>query len=67
MEGVDEDSPPRSPQYEELLEMVTRTVAKLNINWPVEKQAEPQKSKVDECFLFLLSTICFVCFFSHIT
>ncbi|KAI2644940.1 Transposon Ty3-G Gag-Pol polyprotein [Labeo rohita] len=42
---------PHSPQYEELLEVVTRAVAKLNIDWPAEKQAEPQRSKLDECFL----------------
>ncbi len=30
--GIDEDSPPQSPQYEELLEEVTRAVAKLNID-----------------------------------
>ncbi len=46
-----ENSPPQSPQYEELLEVVTRAVAKLNIDWPTEKQAEPQKSKLDERFL----------------
>ncbi|KAL0187594.1 hypothetical protein M9458_014693, partial [Cirrhinus mrigala] len=40
-----------SPQYEELLEVVTRAVAKLNIDWPAEKQAEPQQSKLDERFL----------------
>lgn len=51
VEGMDEDSPPRSPKYEELLEAVTRAIAKLNIEWPSEKQAEPQKSKLDECFL----------------
>ncbi len=50
MESV-EYSPPQSPQYEELLEVVARAVAKLNIDWPAEKQAEPQKSKLDECFL----------------
>ncbi|KAI2665230.1 UDP-sugar-dependent glycosyltransferase 52 [Labeo rohita] len=42
---------PHSPQYEELLEVVTRAVAKLNIDWPAEKQAEPQRSKLDERFL----------------
>ncbi|KAL0148900.1 hypothetical protein M9458_055704 [Cirrhinus mrigala] len=42
---------PHSPQYEELLEVVTRAVAKLNINWPTEKHAEPQQSKLDERFL----------------
>ncbi len=49
--SVDEDSHPQSPQYEELVEVVTHAVAKLNIKWPAEKQAEPQKSKLDECFL----------------
>ncbi len=44
-------SPPQSPKYEELLEVVTRVVAKLNIDWPAEKQAESQKSKLDERFL----------------
>ncbi len=29
-------SPTLSPQYEELLEVVTRAVAKLNINWPAD-------------------------------
>ncbi|KAL0198600.1 hypothetical protein M9458_007140, partial [Cirrhinus mrigala] len=37
--------------YEKLLEVVTRAVAKLSINWPDEAQAEPQRSKLDECFL----------------
>ncbi len=46
-----EYSPLQSPQYEELLEVVTHAVAKLNIDWPAEKQAEPQKSKLDERFL----------------
>ncbi len=33
------------------MEVVTRAVAKLNIDCPAEKQAEPQKSKLDEHFL----------------
>ncbi|KAI2647437.1 Transposon Ty3-G Gag-Pol polyprotein [Labeo rohita] len=41
----------RKSQYEELLEVVTRAVAKLNIDWPAEKQAELQRSKLDERFL----------------
>ena len=49
-ESVDE-SPCQSPQYEELLEVITHAVAKLNIDWPAEKKAEPQKSKLDERFL----------------
>ncbi|KAI2650863.1 DNA ligase [Labeo rohita] len=42
---------PHSPQYKELLEVVTRAVAKLNINWPTEKQVELQQSKLDKRFL----------------
>ncbi len=50
--GLDEDSPPQSPQYEELVEVVTQAVSKLNIEWPTEKQAELKKSKLDERFLW---------------
>ncbi len=46
-----EAPPPVSPQYEELLEVMTRAVAKLNISWPAEEHAEPQTSKLDERFL----------------
>ncbi|KAI2666795.1 Transposon Ty3-G Gag-Pol polyprotein [Labeo rohita] len=42
---------PISSSEEELLEVVTRAVAKLKIDWPAEKQAEPQRSKLDERFL----------------
>ncbi len=42
---------PIQPQYEELLEVVTRVVAKLNIDWPADDQTEKQKSKLDERFL----------------
>ncbi len=51
MVSVDKDSHPQKPQYEKVVEVVTRAVAKLNIEWPTGKQAELQKSKVDECFL----------------
>ncbi len=44
-------SPSLSPQYEELVEVVTRAVAKLNIDWPAERQVEPQRGKLDERFL----------------
>ncbi len=44
-------SPIQSPQYEELLEVVTRAVAKLNIDLPAENQTKKQKSKLDEHFL----------------
>ncbi|XP_026054609.1 NLR family CARD domain-containing protein 3-like [Carassius auratus] len=37
VESVD-DSPSQSSQYEELLKVVTHTVAKLNIDWPAEKK-----------------------------
>ncbi len=43
-----EAPPPVLPQYEELLEVMTRAVAKLNISWPGEEHAEPQTSKLDE-------------------
>ncbi len=37
--GRDEavDLPPQSVSFEELLEVVTRAVAKLNIEWPTDK------------------------------
>ncbi|KAI2665226.1 Exocyst complex protein exo70 [Labeo rohita] len=55
-EEVDVKSPveepfPQSLQYEELLEVVTRTVSNLNIDWPAEEKAEPQRSKLDERLL----------------
>ncbi len=50
MESADY-SPIQSQQYEELLEVVTRTVAKLNIDWPADDQTEKQRSKLDERFL----------------
>ncbi len=49
MESVDE--PPQSLQYEELLEVVTRAVDKLKIDWPAEQQTESRGSKLDERFL----------------
>ncbi len=45
------DSPPQSIAYEELVEVVTRAVVKLNIEWPAEKQDAHPKSKLDERFL----------------
>ncbi len=45
------DSPPQSLAYEELVEVVTHTVAKLNIEWSAEKQDASPKSKLDERFL----------------
>ncbi len=46
-----EAPPPQSPQYEDMLEVMTRAVAKLKIDWPAEECAEPQISKLDERFL----------------
>ncbi len=44
-------SPPHSPTFEELVDVLSRAVAKLNINWPQEKQEVQVKSKLDERFL----------------
>ncbi len=51
-ESIEDVSPSHSPQYEELVEVVTRAVAKLNIDWPAECHVEPQRGKLDECFLW---------------
>ncbi|CAM4341551.1 unnamed protein product [Leuciscus chuanchicus] len=40
-----------SPAFEELLEVVTRAVDKLKIDWPSEVQEATVKSKLDERFL----------------
>ncbi len=46
------DLPPQSVLFEELLEVVTRAVAELNIDWPAEKECqECPKIKLDERFL----------------
>ncbi|ROL50305.1 hypothetical protein DPX16_15134 [Anabarilius grahami] len=47
----EEDSPFSSPAHEELLEVVTRAVAKLQIDWPAERAEARPKSKLDERFL----------------
>ncbi len=44
VESVD-DVPSHFTQYEELVDVVTRPVAKLNINWPAECHIEPQRGK----------------------
>lgn len=49
--GEIEDSSPLSSAYEELLELITRAVAKLYIDWPAEKQEALRKSKLGESFL----------------
>ncbi len=47
---------PQSVSFEELLEVVTRAVAKLNIEWPADKECqEHPKSKLDERFLHSMS------------
>ncbi len=45
------DLPTQSVQFEDLLEVVTRAVVKLNLDWPAEEQEERPKSKLDELFL----------------
>lgn len=53
IEGGDfgDDSPPHAPAYEELVEVISRVVARLNISWPHERQETLIKSKLDERFL----------------
>lgn len=43
-------APQLSKVFEELLEVVTRAVEKLSIEWPDEK-TQNKKRKLDECFL----------------
>lgn len=43
--GKCENSPPHSPAFEELLEVVTRAVEKLKIDWPPEMHEATKKSK----------------------
>ncbi len=44
-------APPLSPQYEELVEVITRAAAKLSLDWSAERPVEPQRGKLDERFL----------------
>ncbi len=46
-----EDSPPQSHAYEELVELVTRAVEKLSIDWPAEREDVRSRGKLDERFL----------------
>lgn len=46
--GEAEDSLPHSSAYEEQVEVVSRVVARLNIDWPAEKQDVRRKSKLDD-------------------
>lgn len=48
--GETEESPLQSPAFEELLDVVTKEVANLKIEWPSVKQKAAKKSKLDECF-----------------
>ncbi len=49
--NVEHFAPPLSPQYEELVEVITRAAAKLSLDWPAERPVEPQRGKLDERFL----------------
>ncbi|CAM4608253.1 unnamed protein product [Leuciscus chuanchicus] len=49
--GESETPSSHSPAFEELLEVVTRAVGKLNIEWPPDKQEATKKSMLDERFL----------------
>lgn len=53
--GYVEDSPPHSPAYEELVEVITLAVAMLNINWPAKRQDVHPKRKLDKRFLTVKS------------
>ncbi len=46
-----EDSPPQSRAHEELVEVVTRAVERLSIDWPAEREDVHSKGKLDERFL----------------
>ncbi len=46
-----EDSPPHSRAYEELVEVVTRAVQKLCIDWSAERDDVHSRGKLDERFL----------------
>ncbi|KAG1961314.1 hypothetical protein F2P79_005480 [Pimephales promelas] len=45
------DSPAQSPAQQELMDVLTRAVQKLSIDWPIEKKESRVKSKLDERFL----------------
>ncbi len=48
MGNAGETAPSLSPQYKELVEVITRAVAKLSLDWPTERFIEPQRGKLDE-------------------
>ncbi|CAM4450620.1 unnamed protein product [Leuciscus chuanchicus] len=51
VDAESEDSPPQSHAFEELIEVVTRAVERLSIEWPEDQQDVRSKSKLDERFL----------------
>ncbi|CAM4528872.1 unnamed protein product [Leuciscus chuanchicus] len=51
VEAESEDSPPQSHAFEELLDVITRAVDRLSIEWPEDRQDVRSKSKLDERFL----------------
>ncbi len=46
-----EDSPPQSHAFEELVEVMTRAVERLSIDWSAEREDVHSKSRLDEHFL----------------
>ncbi|XP_077096053.1 E3 ubiquitin-protein ligase TRIM65-like [Siphateles boraxobius] len=50
-DDCEQDSPVHGHAYEELIEVVTRAVVRLNISWPHDEQGMQVKSKLDERFL----------------
>ncbi|KAI5102599.1 hypothetical protein C0J45_7951, partial [Silurus meridionalis] len=51
MDASEPVEPSQPVLYEELLEVVTRAVAKLDLAWPVKQQRQRAPSKLDERFL----------------
>ncbi|XDV29637.1 hypothetical protein PO909_032721 [Leuciscus waleckii] len=51
IDAESEDSPPQSHAFEELLDVITRAVERLSIEWPEDRQGARSKSKLDERFL----------------
>ncbi len=49
--NVEHFAPPLLPQYEELVEVITRAAANLSLDWLAERPVEPQRGKLDERFL----------------
>ncbi|KAI2655955.1 Transposon Ty3-G Gag-Pol polyprotein [Labeo rohita] len=49
--SVDSQTLPQSPRYDELLEVVTRAVERLNLDWPEANLVDLPASRLDERFL----------------